>query len=128
MGTLMARMVLLLLALLVMRANAGEVVNDAQVAACIADNRGDAALCIAVLEAPCAHHKATGLMRACMFRLRERWERYLSAEEVPLPTSEQVAQWCPRLGGDAETESIARNRCRIAGLATNWARARGLAQ
>ncbi|MFK7945468.1 MAG: hypothetical protein AB8B85_21520 [Paracoccaceae bacterium] len=109
-----------LLGLLALPVHAGEVVNDEQVAACLADNDGQVARCAGVIEAPCAHHKANGLLRACMFRLRERWERQVAIGEAPAPTGEELAEACPREGTEPVSVSINRNRCRIGILAARW--------
>lgn len=117
----MIRPLWLVIALIALPVHAGEVVNDEQVAACLADNDGAIEPCTGVLEAPCVHHKASGLMRACMFRLRERWERQVAATGARMPSAEEMADACPREGTEPVSVSIARNRCRIGVLATRWA-------
>lgn len=102
-------------------AYAGELVNDEQVAACLADNAGEPETCGGVLEAPCAHHRNNGLLRACLFRLRERWERQVATSDAAMPSANEMAATCPREGAEPVGVSIRRNRCRIMVLATRWA-------
>ena len=111
---------LCLLGLLALPVHAGEVVNGAQVAACLVDNEGSVTRCAGVIEAPCAHHKANGLLRACMFRLRERWERHVAGNLATPPTADELSNACPREGTEPVSVSINRNRCRIGVLATHW--------
>lgn len=135
---------LLFAALNALPVRAGEVVNHEQVAACLADHAEFSRDCDPVIQRPCAHMAKIGLQRACMFRLRERWERFAWGEmEWMLALLDQSnagmllahrEEW--RLGerddcrkawgetprGNPDLASINRNTCRIRWTANWWHR------
>lgn len=55
-------------------------INAEQVAACLADAPGHPEACLPIVVAPCDHHAESGFLRACLFRLRQRWERAIALD------------------------------------------------
>lgn len=91
-------------------------INVKQVAACLANASAHPEACLPIIKAPCVNHEENGFMRACLFRLRQRWERAIApngaiARLPPDPVC--MASLGARLGFEPYAVRQQRNACRL---------------